>query len=232
MKTTCCNSKSSLLIGSTHVCMNATCNNYLAPVSMRRDFRRVRTQLAVSLFAFQMLWPNDEVIKAGSLITINPPVHLNLSVAFSEDELKKQLILEKVICPDEVFAQMKLESASFSSPLYKKTKNLMGMRYSFRRPTKASGIYLPDQDTIIYTDNQKEVLKYAERNHYAVYDSWQDAVKDYQLWQEYNFKMTDRYLNFLGEVYAEDLNYISKIKSITKKSLKSNSSKIHDSQPR
>lgn len=219
MKTTCCNSKSSLLIGSTYVCMNATCDNYLAPANMRKDFKRVRIQLAVSLFAFQMLWPNDEVIQAGSLITVNPPVHLNLTVAFSEEALKKELLLAKVICPDEVFAQMKLESASFSSSLFKKTKNLMGMRYAFRRPTKASGIYLPDLDTIIYTSNQKEVLKYAERNHYAVYDSWQDAVQDYQLWQEHNFKMTDRYLNFLGEVYAEDIGYISKIKSMTKKSL-------------
>jgi len=39
-------------------------------------------------------------------------------------------------------------------------------------------------------------------------------VADYKLWQESNFNVTERYLTFLGKVYAEDANYIAKIKQM------------------
>ena len=53
-------------------------------------------------------------------------------------------------------------------------------------------------------------------NNYAVYDHWQDAVKDYKIWQEHHFSLNERYLLFLGNVYAEDSEYVQKIKSVMK----------------
>ena len=88
------------------------------------------------------------------------------------------------------------------------------MRYPAKRKTIACGIYLPAKDTIIM-GTQAELRKFSAQNNYAVYATWQDAVADYKIWQESNFKMTDRYLEFLGKVYAEDSLYVSKIRKMT-----------------
>jgi uncharacterized FlgJ-related protein len=221
MKSGCCNSKNAMQLGTRAVCLNATCNNYLQETSLHRDRNLVKIPLVISVFAFHLLWPIDDVIQANNSVV--PDInHLYLVAELNEESLLQELHKSGVFCATEVFAQMKLESGSFKSSLLLETNNLMGMRFPFSRPTIACGIYLPDQDKIIFETDRDLLRKYAKMNHYAVYSSWQDAVADYKLWQDYNFKGRERYLSFLGSVYAEDSLYISKIKRIASSAQKLN----------
>ena len=115
-----------------------------------------------------------------------------------------------------VLAQIMLESGNLKSYLATKTNNLVGMRFPFRRTTKAIGLFLPEKGTIILGDS-KSLLRYSDENNYAVYDSWQDCLADYKCWQEECFRLSDRYLRFLGEYYAEDDAYVEKLKSMSQK---------------
>ncbi len=201
-----------MLLGNRAVCLNVNCDNYLQETRLYRK-SPVMMPLLFSLFAFHLFWPADAVIKADTSIT--PDINnLVLSVEFNEENLLKQLQATGVYCPAEVFAQMKLETGGFKSSLLKETNNLMGMRYPFSRDTRACGLYLPGADTIILGANSTELKKYAKLNHYAVYACWQDAVADYKLWQDSYFNGRERYLKFLGTVYAEDSLYANKIRKI------------------
>jgi hypothetical protein len=176
----------------------------------------LRFGVSAMIFITCMLFSFDDISKANlehgtgmmeSLIEEPIP----LTIMNIEEELRHL----EVYCLEEVLAQIKIESAHLSSFLVKRTNNMLGMRYPFKRPTIACGIYLPAKDTIIYGD-QNELKKYAGTNCYAVFETWQDALADYKLWQDFNFRLNERYLDFLGRVYAEDTMYVSKIKYLTR----------------
>ena len=104
-----------------------------------------------------------------------------------------------------------------TSFLFKRANNMLGMRFPCQRKTTAIGIYLPGEDTII-KGTQAELRKYAKKNNYAVYATWMDAVADCKAaaGPVFCFKLTDKYLTFLGTYYAEDVNYVAKIKKMAK----------------
>jgi uncharacterized FlgJ-related protein len=121
-------------------------------------------------------------------------------VSFSEQNVYRQLIKLGVAYPDVVLAQAKIETGNFTSKIFIENNNLFGMKLPERRETTAIG---------------------KNRNH-ATYTDWIQSIKDYKLWQD---KMIHRaptkhaYLAYLKRNYAEDKNYINKIKK-TVKSLK------------
>ena len=133
----------------------------------------------------------------------------------NKDNLKRELDSNHIICQEQVFAQIMIESGHLNSYLVKRANNLLGMRYPFKRKTSAIGIFIPEENLII-KGTQEELKKYRSKNNYAVYENWQDCVKDYKHWQEQSFKLTEIYLSFLGERYAEDPMYVSKIKQLSK----------------
>jgi hypothetical protein len=133
----------------------------------------------------------------------------------TKENLRKALDSNHIICPEQVFAQIMIESAHLNSYLTKRTNNLLGMRYPFKRSTSAVGIFLPESNLII-KGTQEELKKYSKQNHYAVYNNWEECIKDYKYWQEKSFKLTEIYLAFLGNVYAEDSLYVSKIKQMSR----------------
>jgi flagellum-specific peptidoglycan hydrolase FlgJ len=90
-----------------------------------------------------------------------------------------------------VLAQIRLETGNLSSFICKNNKNLMGMKYPIHRETTAIG----------------------GNYGYAVYKTYRDCVKDYLLWQQSCYKGGD-YITFLTCRYAEDPNYIKKIKEM------------------
>lgn len=93
-------------------------------------------------------------------------------------------------------AQMKLESGHYQSKLAKENNNHFGMRHPAQRLT----------------------VSVKSKNGYAHYRNWCYSVLDYALWQRryaYNLSEED-YLIKLSNVYAEDKEYTSKIKSLTK----------------
>lgn len=96
---------------------------------------------------------------------------------------------------DIVYAQILLETGYLTSSLYFTNNNLFGMKVAKQRPT--SNI------------NPKG---------YAKYNTWQESVLDYALWQTkyaHNLSKTE-YLQFLARYYAEDKEYINKLKSLLK----------------
>lgn len=140
----------------------------------------------------------------------------NGKIHLTPENVREEISKCGMLCPELVFAQIMLESGNLGSYLTNKTNNLVGMRFPFRRTTKAIGLYLPEKEMIVLGD-QKSLLKYSDENNYAVYSNWQECLSDYKYWQEECFKLSDRYLRFLGEYYAEDEQYVDKLKSMSQK---------------
>lgn len=97
--------------------------------------------------------------------------------------------------PHIVYAQMRLESGNYKSGLAKSNENLFGMKHP----------------------NVRATLSIGSKNGYACYRNWCYGVLDYALWQRvYARDLTeDEYLEMLSE-YAEDEEYIEKVKRIAK----------------
>lgn len=98
-----------------------------------------------------------------------------------------------------VYAQMRLESGNFQSDLAKSNNNFFGMKKACQRVTTAT---------------KKE-------NGYAYYEHWSLSVMDYALWQrKYAYNLTEEeYLSKLGDVYAEDKEYVTKVSKIAYESM-------------
>ena len=97
--------------------------------------------------------------------------------------------------PDIVYAQSILETGRFSSKIFLENNNLFGMKQARVRSTTA--------------------LK-TQYGH-AYYNNWKSSVYDYALW--YNkymsrIKNKEEYFMFLSQYYAEDPNYVNKLKQI------------------
>lgn len=116
---------------------------------------------------------------------------------FSEDALVELLKECNIKYPHIVLAQAKLESNNFKSKIFKQNNNMFGMRRARQRITTAEG----------------------EKSTYAYYHSWVSSVHDYGMWQSTNMKSAtneDEYFTKLGERYAEDSLYVSKLKNMIK----------------
>lgn len=98
--------------------------------------------------------------------------------------------------PHIALAQMKLESGNYQSALSKKNNNYFGMKHPRQRATVSLG----------------------EKNGYANYRNWCYSILDYALWQKrYAYDLDEQaYLQKISSVYAEDEEYIRKVKSLTK----------------
>lgn len=98
--------------------------------------------------------------------------------------------------PHIVLAQMKIESGNYKSSIAIGNNNYFGMRQPSARVTVSLG----------------------SKNGYARYRSWVYSVLDYALWQrQYAWNLTEeQYLAKLGRTYAEDPNYASKVKKLSK----------------
>lgn len=114
----------------------------------------------------------------------------------NEENLKAFIDQMHLQNKDIVFAQAILESGNFKSFICKNNNNLFGMKVAASRPTTAI----------------------AEENNHAVYKDWQSSVIDYAMWQSsYARNLTkEQYLQLLGEMYAEDTNYVNALKNLIK----------------
>ena len=96
--------------------------------------------------------------------------------------------------PHIVFAQMRIESGNFKSNIATTNNNFFGMKHPKQRVTTSKGV----------------------NNGYASYENWALSIVDYGLWQRrYSRGLTeDEYYKMLGDKYAEDKDYVCKVKSI------------------
>lgn len=120
------------------------------------------------------------------------PIHIISEQINFEDSVSIVLKNLRAAHPDIILKQARIESGNFTSKVYRENNNMFGMKYPRKRPTVAIG----------------------ENRGYAVYNTWQEGVLDYVLWQLYTAKGLERdeYLHHLDMNYAEDTLYIQKIK--------------------
>lgn len=117
---------------------------------------------------------------------------------FSEKKLINAIKELNFQFPYIVYAQAILESNRFSSTLFKENNNLFGMKLPTQRINIASG----------------------SNNDYAYYNKWNDSVIDYAFYcATYlsSLKTEEDYFNYLSQSYAEDKEYINKLKLIIQK---------------
>lgn len=216
MKTSCCNSRKIREETDYYACMNSDCSNYMRPtVTYSRKNVNLVFILAFLIFFFVFSYNDFSYDSKLSSPVLRKTLPGN-SIPLNTENLRIELDKNHIVCPEQVYAQILIESGHLKSFLSQRTNNLLGMRYPFKRNTTAIGIFLPESNLII-KGSQAELKKYSKQNNYAVYASWEDCIKDYKYWQDKSFKLTERYLTFLGDCYAEDPFYVSKIRNITEK---------------
>jgi len=94
---------------------------------------------------------------------------------------------------DVMVAQSKIETAHYTSQVFKANKNLFGMKLPRIRETTAIG----------------------EQYNHADYVTWQQSVVDYKLWQDRVISKLNtkrKYLAYLYKNYAENKQYVKLIK--------------------
>lgn len=97
--------------------------------------------------------------------------------------------------PDIVMAQAKIETAHFTSKIFRENHNLFGMKLPRQRSTTAIG----------------------EQYNHAEYTSWRQSVIDYKIWQDRvltKVKSRRAYLKYLSKYYATDKKYVTLIKKM------------------
>lgn len=114
---------------------------------------------------------------------------------FSEEKLKAYILELNLKFPHIVFAQAKLESGNFKSNIFIQNNNFFGMKCAKQRPTTNKG----------------------KKNNHAYFNTWRDCVVDYAFYQaKYlsKIKSESDYIEYLNENYAQDKDYINKLKDI------------------
>lgn len=117
---------------------------------------------------------------------------------FSQDKLIDKLKELNVKFPWIILAQSIHETNNYTSKIFKECNNLFGMKEAKQRITTSKG---------------------TENNH-AYYHTWYESVLDYSFYQcRYlsNLNTEEQYFEYLRQSYAEDKDYISKVKNIIKK---------------
>lgn len=114
---------------------------------------------------------------------------------FSRAKLSEYILQLNIKYPHIVLAQAELESGMFSSPIFKENNNLFGMKQAKLRPTTNTG----------------------ENKGHACFNTWRESVVDYAFYSATylnDIHSETEYLNYLGQSYAEDTAYVSKLKLI------------------
>lgn len=131
-----------------------------------------------------------------NVFTEKVPVVIRLDEKpLNELNLRKEIQRHNIRFEDIVVAQYKLESACGTSDIAIENNNLFGMKVARLRPTTAVG----------------------ERRGHAYYESWEECVTDYALWQTQNAgKIRDsaEYLILLDAIYAEVPDYVKRLKNV------------------
>ena len=97
--------------------------------------------------------------------------------------------------PYIVYAQAILETSNFQSRIFKENHNIFGMKQAVIRITKSLGT----------------------QYEHAYYNNWMESLDDYALYSSTYLSPLNtesEYFNYLGQNYAEDSQYVSKLKQI------------------
>ena len=114
---------------------------------------------------------------------------------FSEGRLRSKLNELNVRFVDVAVAQAKLETNTFRSNIFVENNNLFGMKEATMRINLAKG----------------------SQHGHAYYDTWEDSVLDYAMWcasYAKHCRTDEQFLQLLNGYYAEDPNYVAKLRTI------------------
>lgn len=222
MRTDCCKSGKFYQYDNKIICANRKCGNYLNETDAIEPPGGFAKHLLIAAIFIGCLFYSPRnycssppqsyfKIKPGEKEQIPEPIPLTM------ENLEKEIDRLGMVCPEVVLAQVKLESGHLKSKVLKRSNNMFGMRYPNRRPTTAIGIYIPALDSIVKINKREELKKFSGYSSYAVYQTWQDALKDYKLWQEHAFRVNERYMKFLDKYYAEDTLYVQRVQQLARK---------------
>lgn len=115
--------------------------------------------------------------------------------SFSEERLISEIKKLNFRHPHIVLAQSKLETSNYKSTVFLQNNNLFGMKEAKVRLNTAKG---------------------TERSH-AYYDTWKESLMDYALYTATYLKTLTtegQYYSYLDQHYAEDPEYVTKLKHI------------------
>lgn len=121
---------------------------------------------------------------------------------FNEENLKAEIKKLNLKFPEVVYKQAIVEGASktgkrWQNPIFLNGNNFLGLKKSFYRPSTA--------------------INWNE-HYYCIYDSWQDCLKDYCMFQAQNCKhiqTEQEYYHFLKELgYSVTENYTETLKIV------------------
>jgi hypothetical protein len=121
---------------------------------------------------------------------------INEKNEFSPEKLKAYILELNLRHPHIIYAQARLESGNFNSPVFRTNHNLFGMKVATKRPTTNQG----------------------EENGHAYYNNWRESVVDYAFYQaQYlsDIKTEADYLQYLKDAtYSTNPNYITELSRI------------------
>lgn len=129
----------------------------------------------------------------------NPETIINIKKynAYSKEKLIKEIYRLNFKYPHIVYAQSVLETNNFTSRIFIENNNLFGMKEAKIRNTLALG---------------------TQYNH-AYYNSWWESLLDFALWYSSyarKCKTEKEYYDLLSNIYAEDPEYVEKIKKLVR----------------
>ena len=114
---------------------------------------------------------------------------------FSADKLITMIQKMNFKFPYIVYAQAILETSNFQSRIFKENHNIFGMKQAVIRITKSLGT----------------------QYEHAYYKNWMESLDDYALYSSTYLSPLNtesEYFNYLGQNYAEDSQYVSKLRQV------------------
>lgn len=167
-------------------------------LTFKNVFKHI-TILAVLCFCFLIASAFVNLNVAGSNSNQNIKTHISQDTVVLKDFTREDFIVfmkqVNIKYPHIVYAQSLVETGGFKSTIFRDNHNLFGMKQARVRCNIA-------QDT---------------KKGHAYYNHWTESVIDYALYQTsymYKIKSEDQYFAHLSKSYAEDPNYVSKLKAI------------------
>ena len=153
------------------------------------------------LAASTVFTQSDKIIDATKVSIVVPNgfysdiQYDSINNPISDEILYNYLKTMRVPHADIIVAQAHLESQNFTSNLFKRQNNFLGMKIPSKR---------------ISTTGQG-------KGEYKDYTNWQECTTDYIFWMHHHqaHKLNrEEYFNLLGKIYAEDPEYVNKLKGI------------------
>jgi hypothetical protein len=174
------------------------------PQTLRLELNKTRFKILVGTIVF-LLITSFSIGRLARFKALDKYEHelliVNLETEkkkFTKDKLVNEIKRLNIKFPHIVMAQSIIETRKWTSNIFKESNNLFGMKEAKTRISTAKG---------------------TQYNH-AYYEDWYQSVYDYAFYQTRylgGIKNEEEYFNYLSANYAEDKNYVAKIKMVIEK---------------